>query len=381
MTIINPNNMPYTPADRPTVTTVSKTTTSITYSITNTNSIQAKIFYEIGDDTPDANNITLAGGASQNVMVSGLTADTNYILYTQAFTATGYSLIGIYNEITESDALYAFTTHTFTSAGFTGRDGPTLVDCRNAYSSISWTQNNSFFNMSVQGIQLWTVPMTGTYRIEVWGSQGGGGGYTGGFGARMRGDFELTKGTQLKILIGQQGGNSYGGGGGGTFVATSNDLPLIVAGGGNTASPWSSTLSHGVTSTSGLASSSGGAGGTNGSGGAGGNNMPGGAGFFGNGGSSSCSGTQVPLSFVNGGRGGITCNSIGGFGGGSGSDGCCQGASGPGGGYSGGGAGNSSSVWGGAGGSINNGINQSNNNGNTGSANRSGNGIAIITKL
>jgi hypothetical protein len=113
--------------------------------------------------------------------------------------------------------------------------------------------------------------------------------------------------------------------------------------------------------------------------------MPGGAGFSGNGGSSSCGGTEVPQSFINGGRGGITCNSIGGFGGGSGTDGCCQGASGPGGGYSGGGAGNSSSVWGGAGGSFNSGANQSNDAGSTGSATlaygTTGGGRVIITRL
>jgi hypothetical protein len=109
--------------------------------------------------------------------------------------------------------------------------------------------------------------------------------------------------------------------------------------------------------------------------------MPGGAGFSGDGGASSCGGAVAPLSFINGGRGGITCNSIGGFGGGSGSDGCCQGASGPGGGYSGGGAGNSSSVWGGAGGSLNNGAAQSNDNGNVGTATLAGGGRVIISLL
>jgi len=253
MTIINPNNMPYTPADKPTVTTVSKTTTSITYSITNPNSIQAKILYEIGDDTPDANNITLAGGASQNVTVSGLTANTNYILYTQAFTATGYSLVGSYSETTEADALYAFTTFTFTNAAVDGPTGPTIAQIRAAYSSQSWAQNDAFLSQGpFQGYQRWTVPQTGTYRIRAEGASGaytenrpGNGG--GGSGAVMEADFNLSKNDFLILVVGQTGRSSSGnsiGGGGGSFVvkgvSSGGNLlpgnvrvtPLIIAGGG-----------------------------------------------------------------------------------------------------------------------------------------------------
>ena len=290
-----------------------------------------------------------------------------------------------------SPPLYTFTNATFTPGGTTGRDGPSLATARTGLTGTGvdgWKNDTSFFN-TTSGIQFWTVPATGTYSIEAWGAQGGGGGYNGGFGARMKGDFTLTQGEIIRILVGQTGGNSYGGGGGGTFVIrtpyNTTQSILVIAGGGNTTSPWSSTTSHAPTGQNGLNSSSGGAGGTDGGGGQGGNNMPGGAGFSGNGGSSSCGSSQVPLSFINGGQGGITCNSIGGFGGGSGSDGCCQGASGPGGGYSGGGAGNGSGVWGGAGGSFNSGSNQSNDAGSTGSATlaygTTGGGRVIITRL
>ena len=87
------------------------------------------------------------------------------------------------------------------------------------------------------GIYYWTVPATGTYEIDVYGAQGGNGTgsgtSTGGRGARVRGEFDLTVGQRLKILVGQQGGsNSAGGGGGGSFVTYDNNVPLIVAGGG-----------------------------------------------------------------------------------------------------------------------------------------------------
>ena len=62
---------------------------------------------------------------------------------------------------------------------------------------------------SQDGIQLWTIPHTGTYKIETWGAQGGANYHTqrvrGGYGAYMSGEFELTKGETLRILVGQRG--------------------------------------------------------------------------------------------------------------------------------------------------------------------------------
>lgn len=289
-------------------------------------------------------------------------------------------------------ALYAFTDMTIApliSSGIYGRYGPTLAQLVSATTSTgdsTFKNNTTYFN-ATSGIVSWMVPATGTYRIEVWGARGGNGAsnnYLGGYGARMRGDFSLTSGNILKILIGQMGGASYGGGGGGTFVATNANVPLIVAGGGNTTSPWSSVLSHAPTTTSGLPGQNYSNGGTNGGGGGTGpyGTCDGGAGFTGNGTGNGYNGTP-PQSFINGGNGNANgCNnSIGGFGGGSASDGCYYGQSGPGGGYSGGGAGSTSSNYGGAGGSYNNGTNQSNDAGNAGTATLSNNGKCIITKL
>jgi len=283
-------------------------------------------------------------------------------------------------------ALYTFSNATFTSGGVSGRTGPSLTQARDGLTGTgvdTWKNNTTYFNTS-NGIQLWTVPQTATYRVEAWGAQGGGGGYGGGYGARMRGDFVLTQGEIIRILIGQTGGNSYGGGGGGTFVVrtpyNTDQSILVIAGGGNTQSPWNSTLRHATTSTSGTSSSAY-SGGSNGNGGQSNAGAFGGAGFFtGPPGSDSCNATK-PLSFVDGGTGGQSCNSIGGFGGGSASDGCCYGASGAGGGYSGGGGTSSSSQYGGAGGSYNNGSNQSNNNGDESTAQLAQNGRVIITLL
>ena len=91
------------------------------------------------------------------------------------------------------------------------------------------------------GIQLWTVPYTGDYKIEAVGAAGGYYAYLTsaqyrGRGTIMTGTFKLNKGDVIKILVGQEGGNGQGhdgsGGGGGTFVVKKEGTLLIIAGGG-----------------------------------------------------------------------------------------------------------------------------------------------------
>tara|TARA_Y100000748_G_scaffold128231_1_gene107485 strand:+ start:305 stop:1315 length:1011 start_codon:yes stop_codon:yes gene_type:complete len=282
-------------------------------------------------------------------------------------------------------SLFDFTTHTFTNCGQTGHTGPSLSTCKTWYqtnsngTSSAWRDNTDYFNMEVNGIQMWTVPTTGTYTIEAWGAQGGRS--NEGYGARMRGDFTLTSGTVLKILVGQEGGD-YSvstSGGGGTFVAKSDNTPLIVAGGGGGHRNPSTTrreTTDGDTLEAGRNGYFNGSlnnGGTSGSGGTSDDRGGAGAGFSGDGEAStdnrgSCSpSTSVGASaFTNGGTGGWgnmymvnDCNGaqrFGGFGGG-GSGG--WGGAGGGGGYSGGGA-DTNSGWSGGGGSYNSGTNQSN---------------------
>jgi hypothetical protein len=329
------------------------------------------------------------GGGSYN---SG-TSPVNETGNTGSATLTGAGKVTItsLDSVTTSSALYEFGgPATFTPGGVTGISGPTLTQARTGLTGTgvdAWKTDTNYFNVT-SGIQYWTVPQTGSYRIEAWGAQGGSpsGSYpNGGFGARMRGDFDLTGGEIIRILVGQTGSNAYGGGGGGTFVIkspyTTTQSILVIAGGGNATSPWSSTLSHGTTASTGQTSSAY----SGGSAGAGGNSnagVYGGAGFTGNPpGSDSCSATR-PQSFTNGGAGGSgASNGKGGFGGGSATDDQCYGASGAGGGYSGGGGTSSSSQYGGGGGSYNNGTNPSNDNGSQGTATQSGNGKVIITKL
>ena len=130
---------------------------------------------------------------------------------------------------------YVGFSATFTSLGATGEEGPTELG-----GHYAGQDHDGQVTLS-SGIQQWTVPYTGQYKIEAVGSAGG---YDGnqnstqyrGRGARMVGTFNLSQGEIIQILVGQEGGIRHNGwssgGGGGTFVVRRSNTPLIVAGGG-----------------------------------------------------------------------------------------------------------------------------------------------------
>lgn len=131
--------------------------------------------------------------------------------------------------------------------------------CNEEYEEYSYT-DFSF----VGDIQEYTILKNGTYKIEVWGAQGGG--TNGGKGAYAYGEVELHEGDILYVVVGGQGNKRDGGyngggrgqkqagsvspsgygGGGATHIALSSGLLyeledhkediLIVAGAGGGAS-------------------------------------------------------------------------------------------------------------------------------------------------
>ena len=321
-----------------------------------------------------------------------------------------YSDGGSYTHtIAGNETLYAqwssFTTATFTNAGATGENGPTQTQINAAYSGT--ILDGEVTNPSTNdGYQLWTVPVSGIYRIEARGAQGAvnyDASHSGAGGAVMIGDFNLTVGEQLIILVGQQGSQSGGStvssaGGGGTFVTLvdsgSSDTivssgykvtPLIVAGGGGgVGGNGSQPGVAGTTAINGTYDSGGyGTPGTSGAGGLSGSTDNtsgggGGGGFLGDGTPQQSNSGYPGFSFLNGGTGGQSRDgdSYGGFGGGGGNHNT-SGGGGAGGGYSGGTGGQYySSVYygGGGGGSYNSGANQS----NTAGVN-TGHGSVVIT--
>ena len=276
-------------------------------------------------------------------------------------------------------ALYTFTTATFNTGGATGRYGPTISQARSGLTGTpapsGWS--STYLDMTTQGYQLWTVPVTGTYTIDAYGARGGGqGGVTFGLGARIQDTFVLTAGEVIRIVVGQVGtdaANASGGGGCTSIVRspynTNASILVVAAGGGgaesNPSGENSRAYGDGDISNSGrggippVSSTGSGAGGINGNGGgtaSADNCGGGGGGFFSNG--------STNTNWNNGGGGSFVTDSLGGtggtpggFGGGGGAAGNGAGG-GPagGGGYSGGGGGdNRSGGIGGGGGSYTNG--------------------------
>lgn len=150
----------------------------------------------------------------------------------------GY-LWGNADTTTTTNELYTFTSHLFTSCWATGRFGPTLASCRTAYSNAPWAQDttNNYLNMVTQWIQEWTVPVTGTYTIDVqwangwqWSTS-----FMWWHGARMKWDFTLTKWEVIQILVWQWGQSPISNDGwwwGWSFVVRKSwNIPLIIAGG------------------------------------------------------------------------------------------------------------------------------------------------------
>ena len=269
---------------------------------------------------------------------------------------------------------------TFTNCGKTGQDGPSSTQCSSAYSGTTLAGEVTVTG----GKQVWTVPVTGTYRIEAQGAQGKSAqsGMVGGKGARMRGDFYLTAGTSLTIVVGQLGTDNgcSGGGGGGTYVARGTTAMLVAGGGGGTRTSVSQNGCDGRTSQQGGTGS--GSATTWGCGakatstiGAGGivsaSSWGSGGGAWSNNGGYEYSPDNGGRSFTNGSRGGGTTSytAYGGFGGAGAGNGGCGGG---GGGYSGGDGGRVA----GGGGSYNTGSSAS----NTAGA-RSGHGTVTIDLL
>ncbi|KAL0216077.1 hypothetical protein P9112_008261 [Eukaryota sp. TZLM1-RC] len=229
-------------------------------------------------------------------------------------------LEAVVSDLKSSPPKSTFHSFKFTNAGATGRFGPSLNDCIRSYST-DWVRDSSSFSVN-EGIQNWTVPFTGTFRIECAGASGGWGrenpSTKPGRGVVIGGEFDLFDGQVLQILVGQMGcdaqngGNRAGGGGGGSFVVH-NGTPLIVAGGGS-GQNWGDWTTDGTDARVD----------NNGTGGGSGERGGGGGGFSSDGQNATSGNSTGGKSFINGGIGG-TSDTIsasftahGGFGGGGG---------------------------------------------------------------
>jgi hypothetical protein len=151
----------YTVAD-PTITLVSRDDASITFTIRNNDGAQAVINYEHTDTTPDAANVTVAGGAtSSNLTISSLSAGTSYTIYVQA------TISGLENSaaVSLSTATLSFTT---LGSEYDKSSGSSLFG---TYNSGTWWMP-VFSNSSVSAT-TWRLEATsaaGNVSNEYWTS-------------------------------------------------------------------------------------------------------------------------------------------------------------------------------------------------------------------
>ena len=177
--------------------------------------------------------------SSPSVAQFGFNTDTSQA---EIFNGSDWLLFGSSAE-GGSAALFDFSSFTFKSIVSRGTyDGPSSSQMQSEYQGEPWNDGTHFKQGASQGFQKWTVPEDATYEIECGGARGGrdlGGGQYDFWGAVIKGDFDLTQGDELEMVVGVGGNQYYSphrnscGGGGGTFVKNStSNTQLIIAGGG-----------------------------------------------------------------------------------------------------------------------------------------------------
>lgn len=212
-----------------------------TVSITSSEPIINSTFVKLGTYYDTINTYNTSPYSLEDFKIYSRELQLNEIQYIN----TNYNLNP--NILYYQSNLYPFNYITFNNSyGSSNAYGPSYSNLITNYSSNgSWIFNLDFFN-SYNGIQQFTIPQSGYYKITTAGASGGSS-YTEnnyGKGIICTNIKYLNTNDILNILVGQKGGKgSYikrnndhdlhgqGGGGGGTFVALSN-IPILISGGG-----------------------------------------------------------------------------------------------------------------------------------------------------
>ncbi len=167
------------------------------------------------------------------------------------------------NSTTPSNGWTIFTNgSTLTTTGTTGTTHYLWIKTTDIAGNAFTTKSNAFtiigttvYNFAYTGnYQTWTAPYTGTYRLEVWGAEGGGGVNNTTWtskGGYAKGEITFTAGQTYYIYVGKKGGSggassagwngggyesdgTAGGGGGATDIRNvigNLSSRVIVAGG------------------------------------------------------------------------------------------------------------------------------------------------------
>lgn len=181
-------------------------------------------------------------GATSTTVLPGDTISTSDTSVGEEWTCQAFAFDGAdegARATASTDIVIWAGERIFTECNGRKHEGPDQEGCDEEYLDTTLDGEVEV----LEGVQKWTVPVTGAYRIEALGAAGRQNttGYNAGKGARMIGTFDLTKGDELLIIVGQEGsGSGYlAGGGGASWVMTDRDEPLVVAGGGGGVSLYS----------------------------------------------------------------------------------------------------------------------------------------------
>ena len=191
-----------------------------------------------------------------NIYGNGKLAEnlSDFKVYLSSLKVNGKEISGINNtkdEFTINDINGDISVDVINDS--TEYDTETYLECIKEDENVGKVWNYDYTG----GEQTFTFPTTGTYKLEIWGAQGGSINetYYGGYGAYSFGNIKISQNNKLYINVGGQGTVSQGGyngggstdysgggGGGATHIALESgklsilenkkNYILIVAGGG-----------------------------------------------------------------------------------------------------------------------------------------------------
>ena len=229
-----------------------------------------------GDSTLSGNKLTIGTQATtiKAIWIKKVTLTLNLDGGTISSNASGvYSRNATVNLRTPTKSGYAFSKWQITTGDSTLSGNELTIGTQDTTIKAIYIKASEVFAYTGSE-QKFTAPVSGKYKIEVWGAQGGGfSTYESGFGGYSFGIVSLNKNDVLYVNVGGKGtdgsasseiasggynggGNGgdvsstryNGGGGGATHIATASGLLstlstnkqaiLIVAGGGGGAGGW-----------------------------------------------------------------------------------------------------------------------------------------------
>ena len=229
----------------PTITEISKTDTTITFTITNNDDSTAVILYEVEDITPDANSIELTAGAtSGNLIISGLTASTQYTIYATA------NVVSKLNSNVTSLSITTGSPRNYTSA--TGGTTQEYDSGGKRYRSHTFTSSGTFTVTQV-GDSTYSGVSVDYNQVDYLIIAGGGGATSDVSGGGGAGGYRTTNGTsggnsaaESKVIVTAQGYTVTIGAGGVGFANGGNSSVLgITSTGGGRGAGYNQTPSSG----------------------------------------------------------------------------------------------------------------------------------------